>query len=681
VAPQLPFAADPGTVTGWLVKESAEDTADTLSDEIEAVTQRYAGLPAAGDPEYNGKLREIAEDGLASDDLSCYLTVSRAVGQSPVVSIVLGLARYSAGMGGAAALQGRTIGFLGETIGDQLPTIVVMPNTIGHTMVDCVEIHTWDAPTVAELDATFVGNTPPVVMAATNAATQTTLPRLMFVPKVWAGFFLDRKTPYQAFKTMEALMATLPIQAQRDNALPLIEWTKAVCVREGPGAAERRVSQLEIPWETPDLVDRRLILWATRRLAPYRSQVPVAPIAAGLPVGMVPQFYAAPAASAVRNYTAMEHDKIRGACSLKAAGYAAFPPPIFAEFLTEGRTTEKVQSVLQVRLKPDMDSDYPVSIYVSRDLAKDIKDLCFGYGGDKEYESCHRGISPFAVVPVSATAASERRRAQERLSRVSHMTSADAKELETSPGSCPTTYDALQRVLLTYQTFLKIIFGPFCAHLIEVTAIRKTLSKRVDEYASMAPKDVAGLLWAIFCDARDFFSNPAVGEDLPETQLLPTRLWLETGSLKVPFNAPIERLLGFARERPVAPTQSAGGSTAEMVFGGGGLSRPPPSTNVKGPPWVNPSPNAILIAALKPAVTKDPKVTILDIMYAGQNRIRYRDIRVGTSGACLDMNMIGVCRSEGCSYNHSPQEPINDVKATRIAGQFKKSVLAFAAGP
>eukprot|EP00978_Attheya_sp_CCMP212_P023973 scaffold74623_cov41-Attheya_sp.AAC.1 len=91
----------------------------------------------------------------------------------------------------------------------------------------------------------------------------------------------------------------------------------------------------------------------------------------------------------------------------------------------------------------------------------------------------------------------------------------------------------------------------------------------------MAPKDVAGLLWAIFCDARDFFSNPAVGDDLPETQLMPTRLWLETGSLKVPFNAPIERLLGFAREGPVAPGQSAGGSTAENVFGGGGAARAP----------------------------------------------------------------------------------------------------------
>jgi hypothetical protein len=47
-APQLPFAADPGTITGWLLAEAASSTADTLSDEIEAVTLRYqgyAGLP------------------------------------------------------------------------------------------------------------------------------------------------------------------------------------------------------------------------------------------------------------------------------------------------------------------------------------------------------------------------------------------------------------------------------------------------------------------------------------------------------------------------------------------------------------------------------------------------------------------------------------------------------------
>eukprot|EP00978_Attheya_sp_CCMP212_P041061 scaffold230803_cov42-Attheya_sp.AAC.1 len=81
-----------------------------------------------------------------------------------------------------------------------------------------------------------------------------------------------------------------------------------------------------------------------------------------------------------------------------------------------------------------MNSDHPVSIFVSRDLAMDIKELRFGYhGGGKDYESCHRGISPFAVVPVSAEPASARRRAQDRMSGVSHLTSSDAQAMETSP--------------------------------------------------------------------------------------------------------------------------------------------------------------------------------------------------------------------------------------------------------
>eukprot|EP00978_Attheya_sp_CCMP212_P028899 scaffold101006_cov31-Attheya_sp.AAC.3 len=52
VVPQLPYAADPGTITVWLVKEAADRMADTLSDEIEAVTQCYTSLPAAGDATY-----------------------------------------------------------------------------------------------------------------------------------------------------------------------------------------------------------------------------------------------------------------------------------------------------------------------------------------------------------------------------------------------------------------------------------------------------------------------------------------------------------------------------------------------------------------------------------------------------------------------------------------------------
>jgi hypothetical protein len=67
--------------------------------------------------------------------------------------------------------------------------------------------------------------------------------------------------------------------------------------------------------------------------------------------------------------------------------------------------------------------------------------------------------------------------------------------------------------------------------------------------------------------------------------------------------------------------------------------------NVKGPHWVNLSPNAAIIMALKSAVTKDPSMMIVDLMNVGQNRIWYWEIRVGVSGGCLDMALLRICKS------------------------------------
>eukprot|EP00978_Attheya_sp_CCMP212_P039123 scaffold200567_cov68-Attheya_sp.AAC.1 len=65
--------------------------------------------------------------------------------------------------------------------------VVVMPDAAGQTMVDCVELDNCDVPTALEVDAALLGNGPLVVMAAPNNPTQSSLPRMMFVPKAWAG--------------------------------------------------------------------------------------------------------------------------------------------------------------------------------------------------------------------------------------------------------------------------------------------------------------------------------------------------------------------------------------------------------------------------------------------------------------------------------------------------------------
>jgi hypothetical protein len=162
-------------------------------------------------------------------------------------------------------------------------------------------------------------------------------------------------------------------------------------------------------------------------------------------MGGVPP-YVALATVLAKNYTAMEHNKIRGACTLSLANYDVYVPPKFVtEILSEGQTVKRIQAILQDCLnKLDQNTDHLVYIHLTRDTAaQDIKEVLFRYGGDNDYTSCHhRG----------------------RLSRVSHLTSADTRDLETSPGLCSTIYDALLRVLLAYITFLKLLFGGYCAH-------------------------------------------------------------------------------------------------------------------------------------------------------------------------------------------------------------------------
>eukprot|EP00978_Attheya_sp_CCMP212_P030287 scaffold110737_cov50-Attheya_sp.AAC.1 len=248
--------------------------------------------------------------------------------------------------------------------------------------------------------------------------------------------------------------------------------------------------------------------------------------------------------------------------------------------------------------------------------------------------------------------------------------------METSPGVCPTTYDALQRVLLAYQTFLKIMFGGYCDHNLEVVRIRRTLSREVDEFASMGPSDVAGLLWAIFCDARDFLSTLPENDDLPKSNLGVTWMFLDTGSFNVPFQVPTDRLLGWSRQNPGAPT-------GQGMLGGGGatganLGGAPGRAGGGEPPWFSKAkPSESFLLAVLPAVTKDPDVQVVDLMDAHVPKLRYKDIKAGSPERYLDMVIMGVCNRRRCSYSHKYCEVISADKTAKLCAILKKCVTGF----
>jgi hypothetical protein len=83
--------------------------------------------------------------------------------------------------------------------------------------------------------------------------------------------------------------------------------------------------------------------------------------------------------------------------------------------LEEGRTTERIKALLEYIFCPaDLFSLESVQLSATDDMAKDVKNLNYGYNKDLCYELSHRGVSPFAVIGVSMVTASRCRRQADR---------------------------------------------------------------------------------------------------------------------------------------------------------------------------------------------------------------------------------------------------------------------------
>ena len=253
VPPPLPFPGDPGTVTGWLLERLASILSDALAKEVEAGFARLtANIPAnPTDADYPGAMRDLVDEVLNSADLCCYLTVTATGATSARVTVVHSIGKYSAGFGSLSAFQGTIMGFLGETVGDQLPVFVQAPTPVGdRDLASAFAIHEMAVPTGAEIAAYFsaAGAGHLLNPIARTLANGTQLSRLCPIPLAWAPYFMDSKTPYDALRTGVQLISTPDKADERDMALPLASWLQTACVKRGLGAGDRRFSCLNTDW-------------------------------------------------------------------------------------------------------------------------------------------------------------------------------------------------------------------------------------------------------------------------------------------------------------------------------------------------------------------------------------------------------------------------------------------------
>jgi hypothetical protein len=624
-------------------------------------------------------MKELVDEVVNSADLCCYLTISETGGAASRVTIAHSIGKYSAGFGALSAFQGTIMGFLGETIGDNLPLFVQAPTGAGNqNLTSSFALNAVAVPTEAEILTYFtsVGSGTLMNPIALTVPNTVQLARLCPIPHAWAAYFLDSKSPFDAWRMGCRLIATLDTADERDRVLPFANWLQAACVKRGLGAADRRFSSLDVQWAAL-APDARVVRWASSRLAPYKKPSAALPtVPPGVPM-LSPIAMAAGAtvaAMAAKEYSPLEVQRIQAACSLAPAIYEAELPEVFTRMLEEGRTKIRTQAVMRELLNPDEDDMFnAIQVLVTEEMASDFKNLDFGFNGDASYSTCHRGVSPFMVIPVSLAQASQRRRAADWYNRVgSNLTLTDITGAETVPDATPRTYRELMDVLKCYCFFLQRMLGARCSHYRETRAITRILGRKRREFESVTARQVATILWHIFMDARSFFSTTAdLAGDLPESNLRVARGMIETTMIPEQVNVPYDHLLGGMGAGDDA-AWTGGQDSAEPPYAPSGQGDAP-----IGQRTFNRVPGS-LKAALAGARTKYPNIRVSDIMGAATPPIKYSVIKLGPTGACLDMLCFGACKEATCTYKHPvTRVTIDPARAAVTAAKLKTGYAAY----
>jgi hypothetical protein len=709
---QRPYAADPGTLTEWLVANTADLGRDAVLAVLAAMNAKYANVvdPLLPQERVDALLRELAEDILASEGLESFLTVTTPEGGTPTVITVSRLSRFRSGMGQTSPYDGNVYGFLGEVEEGQMPPLMKLPDSI--SLRQALAVREVVAAAEDELDAWYgegPGN-PRVPTQGDELVTElegglgvnVRVPLLQYLPMAWAPYFIAAQSPEVARRTLRRLTEGNLTDLQRQHTARLETWMRAACMRSGPVGANRYRSKLHMTWVVHRAVlDRSMTRWATRRLAPFLTAPAVVPPppaapaialpggAAGVamhpPPGGAGGFGGAPyEGRETKVFSPLEHERIRLACGLDPANYDAGRPPIYAVFLAEGRSMVKVEAVLQKFLAPAPDDWDPIRLYVSQELVRDMKDLKLGWGNENAHDTCHRGISPFAVLQVSMDQQTKRRKTQERADRATYLSTEDVRALEAEPGCCPGSYYAMLTLLRRYIRLLTVLFGAGCSHLTEVQGIYQVLAEKVAVYETMSAELIAEILWRVFVDARECFSH--LGPGLPESQLYSLRHDVRGCSLRVSINCPVALLLNSPSAAVVSQAGNGNALGGRSGYGGVSIgsattmstltsSAPREPVPLIGGKRTNPTPIPEVVAIMQGLRAKRPGVDMNAVMRS--EKLTIAEIGIGGKGACLDFMYFGECTRSGCSYEHGPVRNVSAGKRRDCVRRMTKAASGF----
>jgi hypothetical protein len=329
--------------------------------------------------------------------------------------------------------------------------------------------------------------------------------------------------------------------------------------------------------------------------------------------------------------------------------------------LAEGRSNKGTASALTASLKANPGRGDPGLIFISPELTKDIKECNYGYGRDKSYGNCHRGISPFSVPHMSPRLQQERLTYQDRLAQASHVTLTDVAKGESAPVIVPSGYGDLLRILSNYIRLVTTVAGARSSHGLELVEIQTIIRAQPDTYGDISQKQNANILWAFFKDARWFFSQSVEpGDPLPTSTPRYATSFMNAGRLPLDqIDVPPE-VIASPRSRPMAKPTRAESRTDDLF----------PGAKPDHVPMTNDSVADDISAITGPLTEKFPDATVGELLRGGA---KFKDLRMGKRGTCMNYNLLGVCSEPDCRYQHNKSKPAPE-KAEIIAEKLRPVV-------
>jgi hypothetical protein len=383
---------------------TATETSSSISRGLELGFNRLVdNIPDPADVTYDGIMHTMTDEIVGSDTLVTYLIVTNTINDHARITLLHSIGRYSARFGGSNALHGATLGLLGEMVDSHLPTLVRFSEDPLSDLAYGLRLESVNVPSDTQVDAYFAQTMATNLMPrpqVAQGAVLTNLATLCPIPLSWAPYFMDFKTPQGALGMGRQLVATLTSADDRAKADPILDWLRGTWVRRGAAQADRLHSILDQELEST-APDTRAIRWMKARVSLYQKHPPLAPPTGPTGVGgapVLPPSSLAPRAGE-KEYSQLEPSKIQAACGLTGAQWATDLPELYTRMLEEGHTTAQVKALLEDIFWPD--NIYSLSLVhtiVTDEMAKDIKEINFGYNNDLSYNTYHRGILPFTVI-------------------------------------------------------------------------------------------------------------------------------------------------------------------------------------------------------------------------------------------------------------------------------------------